>query len=112
MLTEVFGLKVLPNETVKGWIGRASELFDRLKRKTQVDLPEEARGWLLLHRCGLSEEQKAVVVAVLSVECLNSEHLDVEALIADYIKKKMQKDLPHSNSLFQSKVDAGKKAEW
>jgi len=43
MLTEVFGLKVLNNETVKGWIGRASELFDRLSRKTGVNLPEEAR---------------------------------------------------------------------
>ena len=58
MLTEVVGLIALRNGTVKGWVGRASELFDSLKRK-----PEEARGWLLLHQCGLSEEQKAVVVA-------------------------------------------------
>eukprot|EP00435_Cladocopium_sp_Y103_P067521 s299_g30.t1 len=35
LLTEVFALKVQSNETVKGWIGRASELFDRLNRKTQ-----------------------------------------------------------------------------
>ena len=48
MFTEVFSFKVQTNETVKGWIGRASELFDRLKRKTHVDLPEEARGWLSL----------------------------------------------------------------
>ena len=63
MLTEVFSLKAQANETVKGWIGRASELFDRLNRKTQVNLPEEARGWLLLNRCGLTDEQKAVVLA-------------------------------------------------
>lgn len=63
LLTEVFAVKANHQETVKGWIGRGSELFDRLKRKTQVDLPEEARGWLLLHRCGLTEEQRAVVLA-------------------------------------------------
>ena len=28
-----------------------------------MNLPEEARGWLLLNRCGLSKEQKAVVLA-------------------------------------------------
>ena len=33
LLTEVFALKIQSNETVKGWIGRASELFDRLNRK-------------------------------------------------------------------------------
>lgn len=63
MLTEVFALRANHQETVKGWIGRASELFDRLKRKTKVDLPQEARGWLLLNRCGLNDEQRAVVLA-------------------------------------------------
>ena len=63
MMNEVFTLRTLPGETLKGWIGRASELFDRLKRKTGVDFPQEARGWLILNRCGLSEEQRAVVLA-------------------------------------------------
>ncbi len=63
MMNEVFTLRTLPGETLKGWIGRASELFDRLKRKTGVDFPQETRGWLILNRCGLSEEQRAVVLA-------------------------------------------------
>ena len=63
MMHEIFALKTLTGETVKGWIGRASEVFDRLKRKTNVDFPEEARGWLILNRCGLTEEQRAIVLA-------------------------------------------------
>lgn len=63
MMTQIFSLQNLPGESLKGWIGRAAELFDRLKRKTNVDFPKEARGWLILNRCGLSNEQKAVVLA-------------------------------------------------
>ena len=63
MMHEIFALKTQSGETVKGWIGRASEVFDRLKRKTSVDFPEEARGWLILNRCGLTEEQRAIVLA-------------------------------------------------
>ena len=37
MMREIFALKTQTGETVKGWIGRASEVFDRLKRKTNVD---------------------------------------------------------------------------
>ena len=48
---------------MKQWTARASELFDKCHRKTGVQFPDEARGWLLLHRAGLSEEQKAVVIA-------------------------------------------------
>ena len=45
------------------WSARASELFDKCHRKTGVQFPDEARGWILLHRAGLSKEQKAVVIA-------------------------------------------------
>ena len=63
ILGEVFGLKSHEGENMKQWTARASELFDRCHRKTGVQFPDEARGWLLLHRAGLSEEQKAVVIA-------------------------------------------------
>ena len=63
LLTEVFTLKASEGETLKGWIGRASELFDRLNRKTGVNFPDEARGWILLHKSELTSEQKAVVLA-------------------------------------------------
>lgn len=44
-------------------ISRAGEPFDRCKRKCKVDFPDEARGWLTLHRSGLNNEQRAVILA-------------------------------------------------
>ena len=63
ILGQVFHLRSNEGENMKQWIARASELFDRCYRKTGVQFPDEARGWLLLHRAGLSEEQKAVVIS-------------------------------------------------
>ena len=37
-------------------------MFDRCSRKCGVTFPEEAI-WIILHRSGLNEEQKAVVLA-------------------------------------------------
>eukprot|EP00435_Cladocopium_sp_Y103_P073897 s9_g45.t1 len=63
ILGEVFTLKVKDGETMKMWAARSQELFEKCARKTGVKFPDEARGWLMLHRAGLSEEQKAVVIA-------------------------------------------------
>ena len=63
VLTEVFSLKANDGETLKVWISRATECFDRCSRKCDVAFPEEAKGWLILHHSGLSEEQKAIVLA-------------------------------------------------
>ena len=63
ILTEVFNLRVQEGETLKAWISRASEVFEKCSRRASVSFPEEARGWLILHRSGLSEEQKAVCLA-------------------------------------------------
>ena len=62
-LTSVFGLRAQEGESLKVWISRAGELFERCQRKCKVSFPEEARGWLILHRSGLSDEQRAVVLA-------------------------------------------------
>ena len=62
ILSEVFSLKAKEGESMKQWTARSGELFDRCARKTGVVFPEEARGWLMLHRACLSEEQKAVVI--------------------------------------------------
>ena len=62
-LTSIFGMRAADGEGLKAWISRASEAFDRLQRKTGVSFPEEARGWLILNRSGLSSEQQAVVLA-------------------------------------------------
>ena len=47
---------------MRTWCARSRECFDRCQRKTGVNFPEEAKGWLLLHRSGMSEEQRAVVL--------------------------------------------------
>ena len=63
ILGEVFALKVKEGENMKMWAARSQEVFDRCGRKTGVKFPEQARGWIILHRSGLSDEQKAVVIA-------------------------------------------------
>ena len=63
VLSAVFSLKAAEGESLKTWVSRASELFDRCQRKCNVSFPEEARGWIVLRRSGLSEEQQAVVLA-------------------------------------------------
>ena len=62
-VSEVFLLAAKDGESIRAWSSRAQEVFDRCKRKTEVSFPEEARGWITLHRSGLSEEQRAVVLA-------------------------------------------------
>ena len=62
-LSQIFSIKATDGESLKAWISRASEAFDKLQRKTNVNFPEEARGWVILHRSGLSPDQIAVVLA-------------------------------------------------
>lgn len=62
-LSEIFSLRAKSGETLKTWVARATELFDRCERRVKVTFPSEARGWVLLHRSGLSDEQQAVVLA-------------------------------------------------
>ena len=62
-ISGIFNLKARDGETVRQWCGRARECFDRCKRKTAVDFPDEARGWILLQCSGMNEEQRAVVLA-------------------------------------------------
>ena len=50
---------------MRTWAARSQEVFERCNRKTGVNFPDQARGWLTLHRSGLSDEQKAVVIARL-----------------------------------------------
>ena len=52
-LTEIFNLKIHEGESLKAWISRASEMFDRCLRKTNVSFLEEAKGWLILQSVGV-----------------------------------------------------------
>ena len=62
-ISEVFSLRAKEGELLRTWCARSRECFDRCSRKTGVSFPEEAKGWLLLQYSGLSEEQRAVVLA-------------------------------------------------
>ena len=62
-LGEVFHLQANPGETMAAWTGRATQVFVTCRTKARVDFPSEAQGWLLMHRCGLDDNQKAVVKA-------------------------------------------------
>ena len=86
------------------------------KRSLNVDAPDSSEG-------SSSSEPPAVrprTDEILSVESLNNveswstDELSIEVLIADYLAKKMSKELHHSNNPpdLQSKVDKGKRAEW
>ena len=62
-LGEVFGLAAKDSESMKDWTSRVQETFSRCRRKANVDFPTQARGWIMLHCAGLTEEQKAIVKA-------------------------------------------------
>ena len=62
-ITEIFLLKAKEGELLRTWCARSRECFDRCQQKTGVTFPEEAKGWILLHCSGTSEEQRAVVLA-------------------------------------------------
>lgn len=40
IMTEVFSLRAAEGESLKTWVSRATELFDRCQRKTNVSFPE------------------------------------------------------------------------
>ena len=63
VLGEVFGLAAKDGESMKEWTARVLETFERCRRKASVDFPTEARGWIMLHCAGFTEEQKATVKA-------------------------------------------------
>eukprot|EP00435_Cladocopium_sp_Y103_P026818 s1587_g6.t1 len=63
ILADVFSLQAKEGETMKIWSARAQEVFDKCDRKMGVKFPDQARGWLTLNRAGLTNEQRAVVIA-------------------------------------------------
>ena len=62
-LGAVFALAAKDGEDLKSWTGRVRDTFDQCQRKGNVKFPSEAKGWILLHCAGMSEEQRAIVKA-------------------------------------------------
>eukprot|EP00435_Cladocopium_sp_Y103_P012259 s60_g3.t1 len=61
VMSEILGMRVREGETLKQWIARATELFDKCDRKAGCKFPQEARGFMTLKYFGLNDEQQAVV---------------------------------------------------
>ena len=62
-LGAIFALAAKDGEDLKSWTGRVRDTFDQCQRKGNVNFPPEAKGWILLHCAGMSEEQRAIVEA-------------------------------------------------
>ena len=62
-LKEVFQLNARDGESMAEWTSRVQDTFSRCRRKVNVEFPPEARGWIVLHQSGLTEDQRAIVMA-------------------------------------------------
>ena len=62
-LKEVFQLSAQEGESMAAWTSRVQDTFSRCRRKVNVEFPPEARGWIVLHQSGLTEDQRAIVTA-------------------------------------------------
>ena len=61
-LDDVFRLKVDKGEHTKAYTGRCREMFEKAAREG-IELPDVARGYLMLHGARLGPERKAIVLA-------------------------------------------------
>ena len=102
-LTEIFSLRSQEGESLKTWISRATEAFDKCLRKTSVSFPEEAKGWIILHKSGLSEEQKAVCLA-RSLGVLKREEIG-RAMRSCYPEYVVPKKKSYGVSLVEDEID-------
>eukprot|EP00959_Pyramimonas_sp_CCMP1952_P473301 9501499-Pyramimonas_sp.AAC.1 len=62
-LGAAFALQGREGEPVAAWLGRAKEVFQKCGVKANVQFPTEAQAWILLHRCGFTPDQRAIVRA-------------------------------------------------
>eukprot|EP00435_Cladocopium_sp_Y103_P021891 s1135_g5.t1 len=89
VLGEIFTLRAREGESIRAWISRSTELFQKCERKTGVNFPAEARGWMTLKWSGLSEEQQAVVkgrsLGVLKLETISQA---MRSVYPDFVVKR------------------------
>ena len=48
IMGEIFSLRARDGETIRQWLSRSLELFERCERKTGVKFPSEVQGWMQL----------------------------------------------------------------
>ena len=100
---KIFALRAKEGEALKTWIARAVEVFDACERKANIKFPSEAKGWVLLHRALLTEEQQAVVLA-RAQGILKKKNISV-ALRSCYPELVLRSRKPYSAHLVEDEDD-------
>ena len=61
-LFDVFEVSAREGERLGEWSARADSVFHACQRDAGIAFPDMVKGYLCLHRCGLSDDQRAVVL--------------------------------------------------
>ena len=61
-LFDVFEVSARERERLGEWSARAESVFHACQRDAGIAFPDLVKGYLCLHRCGLSDDQRAVVL--------------------------------------------------
>ena len=61
-LFDVFELSAREGERLSEWSARAESVFHACQRDAIIAFPDMVKGYLCLHRCGFSDDQRAVVL--------------------------------------------------
>ena len=61
-LFDVFEVSAREGESLSEWSARAESVFHACQRDAEMAFPDMLKGYLCLHRCGLSDDQRAVVL--------------------------------------------------
>ena len=61
-MEEAFGLKIMKNETTEAFTGRSRLVFTRLQAE-RVNLPSDARGYVVLRGCRLDSRGRATIMS-------------------------------------------------
>ena len=58
----MFEVPAREGERLSEWSARAESVFHACQRDAGIAFPDMVKGYLCLHRCGLSDDQRAVVL--------------------------------------------------
>ena len=61
-LFDVFEVSARERERLSEWSARADSVFHACQREARIAFPDMVKDYLCLHRCGLSDGQRAVVL--------------------------------------------------
>ena len=108
-LKEVFTLSQSEGKTIIAWTSKVQEAFAKYRRKVEVDFPSEACGWICLNASGLSEDQRAIVIAKTQGDFkIETAVAAMRSCFPDFkAAAKQSKSKPVTAFLAQDKVETG-----